>query len=108
MEGKYADKFWFSLFHELAHIIYGHIGQSNGTSEEDEKIADIFARDTLIPRKEYDSFVQLKKFDRDSIISFSQKIGIDVGIIIGRLQKENYIEYACFNNLKTKYEYSPE
>ena len=108
IRGKYADKFWFSLFHELAHIIYGHIGQSNGTSEEDEKTADIFARDTLIPRKEYDSFVQLKKFDRDSIISFSQKIGIDVGIIIGRLQKENYIEYACFNNLKTKYEYSPE
>ena len=35
--GKDADKFWFSLFHELAHIILGHVGQVNGTSDEDEK-----------------------------------------------------------------------
>ena len=37
--GKDADKFWFSLFHELAHIVLGHIGQMNGTSEDDEQAA---------------------------------------------------------------------
>ena len=35
--GKDADKFWFSLFHELAHIVLSHIGQPNGTTEDDEK-----------------------------------------------------------------------
>lgn len=25
--GKDADKFWFSLFHELGHIILGHVGK---------------------------------------------------------------------------------
>lgn len=30
--GKDADKFWFSLFHELAHIALGHVGQPNGSS----------------------------------------------------------------------------
>ena len=44
--GKDADKFWFSLFHELAHIILGHIGQSDGTTEEDENDADAWSRDT--------------------------------------------------------------
>ena len=29
---KDADKFWFSLFHELAHIALGHVGQPNGTT----------------------------------------------------------------------------
>ena len=37
--GKDADKFWFSLFHELAHIILGHVNQLNGTTEDDEKEA---------------------------------------------------------------------
>ena len=37
--GKDADKFWFSLFHEIAHIVLGHIGQPNGTCEEDESIS---------------------------------------------------------------------
>ena len=46
--GKYADKFWFSLFHELAHIVLGHVGQPNEISEEDEKAADKWSGDTLI------------------------------------------------------------
>ena len=37
--GKDADKFWFSLFHELAQIIRGHVNQLNGTTEDDEKEA---------------------------------------------------------------------
>ena len=45
--GKDADKFWFSLFHELAHITLGHVGRPNGTSEEDEKVADQWADDAI-------------------------------------------------------------
>ena len=37
--GKDADKFWFSLFHELAQIILRHVNQLNGTTEDDEKEA---------------------------------------------------------------------
>lgn len=106
VRGKYADKFWFSLFHELAHIIYGHIGQKNGTSDDDEKAADDFAKRTLVPQDKYESFVQSHRFDQDALISFSSQIGIDVGIVVGRLQKEGYINYNYFNHLKHKYAYS--
>ena len=58
VRGKDADKFWFSLFHELAHIVLGHIGKPNGTSEEDEKDADIWARDILISKEEFEKFKQ--------------------------------------------------
>lgn len=54
--GKDADKFWFSLFHELAHIVLGHIGQLNGTTEDDEKKADMWARDILIPNDDFERF----------------------------------------------------
>ena len=35
------------LFHELAHIIYGHIEKENGISEEDENLADEFAKQMM-------------------------------------------------------------
>ena len=50
--GKDANKFWFSLFHELAHIALGHVGQPNATSEEDEEAADRWAGDILLSQKE--------------------------------------------------------
>lgn len=44
VRGKDADKFWFSLFHELGHILLGHINQPNITTEKDEADADNFAK----------------------------------------------------------------
>jgi HTH-type transcriptional regulator/antitoxin HigA len=49
VRGKYADKFWFSLFHEIGHIVCGHISDNSDDYEENEKEADRFAQDTLIP-----------------------------------------------------------
>ena len=40
VRGKDADKFWFSLFHELGHILNGHINNLVETTEEQEREAD--------------------------------------------------------------------
>lgn len=40
-------QFRFSLFHELAHILCGHIGKDGRTTAEDEKEADRFAEKAL-------------------------------------------------------------
>jgi HTH-type transcriptional regulator/antitoxin HigA len=104
VRGKDADRFWFSFFHELAHIILGHIGNVEGTTEEDEEAANAFARDTLIPKSEYDGFVSNNYFSKESMMFFANKIGIDVGIVVGRLQKDGVIQYNWHNDLKTKYE----
>ena len=103
VRGKDADKFWFSLFHEIAHILYGHIGQSEGTTDEDEATADKFACDTLIKQDDFNDFTAANDFSREAIIKFADKIGIDCGIVVGRLQKEGRIDYNWHNDLKTKY-----
>ena len=103
VRGKDADKFWFSLFHELGHILLGHLSNSNGTTEEDENKADAFARDTLIPDEVFERFTSSKQFTKASIIQFANYVGVDPGIVVGRLQKEGYIEFAWHNDLKTKY-----
>ena len=103
VRGKDADKFWFSLFHEFGHIVLGHIGQQNGTSEEDESAADEYARDALIPAEAYESFLAKDTFHKAALIDFADSLGIDVGILVGRLQKEGILQYNWYNDLKTKY-----
>ena len=103
VRGKDADKFWFSLFHELGHILLGHINQSDGTTDEDEEAADNFAKETLIPTVEFNAFTSLNDFSKTSICSFAQKQNILCGIVVGRLQKEGFINYNRCNDFKTKY-----
>lgn len=106
VRGKDADQFWFSLFHELAHILLGHINQPADMAEEDEAAADLFASDILIPQHDFISFVLQNDFSRNAIVTFAQAKGIDSGIVVGRLQKEGYIQYNWHNDLKTKYRIS--
>lgn len=104
VRGKDADKFWFSFFHELGHIILGHIDCEY--SKQMELEADDFARDNLIPLEEFNKFVLTSNYTENEIVRFANKIDIDCGIVVGRLQKEGYIPYTQFNDLKTKYDIS--
>lgn len=104
VRGKYADVFWFSFFHELGHIVLGHINKTDGTSEEDERNADEFAKNSLLPKEEYEAFISSKDFSIEAIETFAKKIQVDAGIIVGRLQKEGFIPFNKFKELKTKYE----
>lgn len=103
VRGKNADKFWFSLFHELGHIIMGHLNLEGGLDKRDEIEADDFARDQLIAKEDFESFINKREFNREALLSFSKDIGIDPGIVVGRLQKEGYIDFSWYNDLKTKY-----
>lgn len=102
--GKDADKFWFSLFHELAHIVLGHVGQTNGTSNADENAADEWAGNMLIPSDDFDAFRNEWDHSDRSVIEFAKSQGIAPGIVVGRMQLEGMIKYSMMNNLKEKYE----
>lgn len=113
---KYADTFWFALFHEIKHVFQqkkGHIiisgdNESVLNSKIDmlklENEADKFAQEILIPSEEYNSFLKKEDFSSDSIEEFSRKINIQPGIVVGRLQRDKYIDYgSSLNKLKIKY-----
>lgn len=109
VRGKYADVFWFSLMHEIAHIICGHV-YSMELTPENENEADAYARNALIPKGEFEKFtagaLNAGSLDQRTIRSFAQQIGVDEGIVVGRLQNDKLIQHNQFNNLRTKYEIS--
>lgn len=98
-----STKFWFSLFHELGHIVLGHIGQANGTDEMDEKNADSWSRDKLISTEIFEEFKAQKAFSASSVVAFANNIGIAPGIVVGRLQNEGCIQHNMLNDLKEQY-----
>ena len=105
VRGRDADRFWFSLFHELGHIVLRHIGRNYNEAEnkqaEDE--ADAFAQDTLIPFEQYKAFVEKKVFNKQNIIAFAHEIDIAPGIVVGRLQRDQYVRYDQLHELKEQY-----
>lgn len=105
MRCHYADRFWFDLFHELAHVIKGHIGQQNGTSFKDEEDSNEYANEILIPQNKLTEFIEKNHITEQTIISFARTLNIDPGIIVERLQAEGKIDYDQFNNLRSKYSF---
>jgi len=101
--GKTSDQFFFSLFHEINHLLKK--GTSHGfligstKDKEEEKEADGFAGDLLVPPQEYEDFL-CKPISRESILKFSRSIHIHPGIVVGRLQHEKRIPFNQYNDLK--------
>lgn len=98
---KNADIFWFSFFHEIAHIVLGHINMTYDSNMEEE--ANKYAEETLIPNDVYQDFIKNNEISIDSINTFSNEIGINSGIVVGRLQKNGILKYNQMNELKKKY-----
>ena len=99
-----AYKFWSGLFHELAHVALGHVGQPDGTSEHDEAAANKWSGDKLIRSEDYEVFKNDGDYSEKSVRRFATVQGIDPGIVAGRMQYERLIKYSMLNNLIEKYE----
>lgn len=106
---KWADIFWFSLFHELAHLVlHQHKGvfvnPASGKKNDRERVADGFASDTLIPRAHYNRFVTSAVFAADSVEAFAREIEVDPSIVVGRLQYEGLLPYSHLNDRRRRFD----
>ena len=115
---KWADYFWFHLFHEIGHILFDNKKEfnvdfkENNPSKESEERASEFAMDALVPKASYEEIkVRVEKLRSqglsisDEVKKFATKLNIHPGIIIGRLQHERVLPYT-FNQLRMKLEWA--
>ncbi len=101
-----SDAFWFTLFHEIGHVLNGDFGISFEKETGDkEAAADLYAENRLIPPDKYKEFIAKRSFTQNSIINFANEINRDPGIVVGRLQNDKLIEYNDYSvsNLRHKY-----
>ena len=96
LRGKKEDIFWFSFFHEAAHILlHGKklvFIESDGPKTAAEAEADSFAQDFLVQEADWRAFTKKGKVpDKEEILPFAKHHGISPAIVIGRLQHEGLL-----------------
>lgn len=107
---KRNDHLWFTFFHEAGHVIKHSkrrlfVEADGNEPDGEEREANEFAENLLISRRDFDSFVRQGRPTKASVEAFAERIGIDPGIVVGRLQNENVIPRNWFNDLKQAYEW---
>lgn len=103
---KASDIFWFSLFHEIGHILENDFSSDDGNSDSyfrSEEKADQFAKDFLIRPEDYQVFVEKGNFDKSDILDFAEEIDIHPSVVLGRLQNEGILSFDRFRELKENY-----
>ena len=107
---KTDDHLWFSFFHEAAHIllhgkrsVFVDDTQREGAGIEAE--ANAWARDALIPKRQWRHFITGGSFSHTRVSAFASTVGIAPGIVVGRLQYEERIPWSSLNALKVRLEW---
>ena len=108
IRGKRADRFWFTLFHEIAHILNGdyktRFVDFDSVQGKAEQLADQYACDTLISPEKYKSFILSRDCTSwERIQAFAEANEIQPFVVLGRLQNDGYLEWTDYPNEVVRY-----
>jgi len=119
---KTDDQFWFTFFHEAAHLLlHGKRevfleGIEDPDHRQQEEEANQLAAHLLVPDDDVDEFrVSLWQGEHEkghevvserAVRRFSNRIGVAPGIVVGRLQHDGMIPYSHLNRLKRSFEWT--
>lgn len=112
-----VDWFWFTLMHELSHVLSGDgaegamIDEAMVGTDADadslsavERRADRQATGWLVSEEKLKAFIRRTRprFGQSAIVEFAVSLGIHPAIIVGQLQKRGEIPYTHHRNLLGK------
>lgn len=114
LRGKTDDRFWFTVFHELAHVLLhgrGEVfierrgGSLTPETRLKEEQADHFAADLLVPPAEAARLTSLKSLA--DVRAFAADIGVSPGVVVGRLHNDQIRPWSWGAGLKARVDFVP-
>lgn len=99
-----ADIMWFNFFHEAGHVLLHNkkdvfLEGIDPRKGDDEKEADNFARNLLIPASTYEAFVAAGDFSERAVRGLASMVGVAAGTVVGRLQRDEHLEESELRSL---------
>lgn len=98
-----TDNFWFTLLHELAHLVCGHVAQAQDkciiddldlhtSLDKTEQEADLEAKDALIPSEIWEKHQAKDTAKLEDVEDLARQADINPAIVAGRVrfEKGNY------------------
>jgi len=106
---KRLDSFWFTLFHEIAHIVAGdgEVGdadiEESGRDSEAEHRANKQAAAWLVPPEALSDFVlrTAPHYTARRIRGFARRMGVHPSIILGQLSHLGHLQWNQFTKLRS-------
>ena len=100
---KDEEDFWFSLFHEIGHVLQRKltmliVNEKIELLEEDRRLlpleekANEFAKEMLVPGKQFREFyISKNSFSAEEICIFAEQCGVSESLVLRRMQMEERI-----------------
>ncbi len=109
---KTDDHFWFTVFHEAAHVLHDskrkvYVDREDLNGGEQEAEANRFAMEKLLAQGKLREFARRNgcppRFpSKAAIRRFAADVGISPGIVVGQLQHLGLLPHSHCNDLKRK------
>lgn len=102
------DSFWFTFFHEAAHLIlheerlFLEWSEKRSLDEKEEREANDFAGKVLIPSSQ-EAALRALPHEYKSIMRFARNLSVSPGIVVGQLQHRGLVPREKLNFLKKRY-----
>lgn len=109
LSGRYKtdDHFWFTFFHEAAHIllhgkkdIFLENVAGTETDEKKEAEANAYASKILLSEAQLNEILNTKPLTTEAVYAFANKFRIPAGVIIGRLQHLKLLPFSIGNDFR--------
>ena len=106
-----ADTFWFTLFHEIAHILNRDFSTRfvdfDSIQSEQEGKADTFASNYLIDPDVYRGFLRsITAITWHDIQDLAEKEQVMPFIVVGRLQNDGYLDWSDYSDKIPRYSWA--
>jgi HTH-type transcriptional regulator/antitoxin HigA len=106
---KTNDHFWWTFFHEAAHITL-HRGKNfaddkNSRGDGAEDAADRWAEEVLVGRERFARFKAMHPRSEVQVKEFAAGANLHPGIVVGMLQHAQIIPFSNLNKLKEKFQW---
>ncbi|TAP26881.1 ImmA/IrrE family metallo-endopeptidase [Arthrobacter sp. S41] len=111
LRGRDDGKLWFTLFHEIGHVLLhpknGPMVQMDGELQSAKEIAaNEFASETLVPAR-FKPRLRKLRFNSD-VIEFAEEIGVSPGIVVGQLHHLGLWERNRGHKLHNRFTFASE
>lgn len=106
------DHFWFTLFHEIGHLMLHDqemllLEAVDQLPDAQEEEANRFATDLLVPTNNRHLMHNVRRDPRE-IIKLSIQLALTPGVLVGQMQHHGIIAHSQFNSLKRRFEWEGE
>ncbi len=111
IRGGREDSFWFTLFHEVGHLLNGDVSTRfvdfDSVSGKTEDAANQFASDYLIDPDHYRRFLMRPgTIQWKDIEAFAEQETILPSIVLGRLQKDGILDWSDYASHVVRYKWA--